>query len=155
MTPTSSHVLAFEHVGITVADLDRTASFFCDVLGFEPTRHSHTHGDAAHRVTGVAGADIQHAFLTAGDLEVELLAYESPDRRADGIPGPETPGSMHLALRVDDLARIIDRAAAYGWTAPGTPHLMTSGPRAGSLMSYLRDGQGATLELVQASSGRG
>ncbi|OIH96237.1 VOC family protein [Curtobacterium sp. MCBA15_001] len=149
MTQSSSQVLAFEHVGITVADLDRTTSFFCDVLGFEPTRRSHTHGDAAHHVTGVAGADIQHAFLVAGDLEVELLAYQSPDRRADGVPGPETPGSMHLALRVDDLARIIDRAAAYGWTPPGEPHLMTAGPRAGSRMSYLRDEHGATLELVQ------
>ncbi|WP_285037369.1 VOC family protein [Plantibacter sp. ME-Dv--P-095] len=152
MTHSDSHVLAFEHVGITVADLDRTASFFCDVLGFELKRRSRTHGDAAHHVTGVADADIQHVFLTAGDLEVELLAYQSPDRRAAGAPGPETPGSMHLALRVDDLPGIVQRAGAYGWVPPGRPHRMTTGPRTGFLMSYLRDQQGATLELIQGTT---
>jgi catechol 2,3-dioxygenase-like lactoylglutathione lyase family enzyme len=149
MTHSDSHVLAFEHVGITVADLDRTASFFCDVLGFELKRRSRTHGDAAHHVTGVADADIQHVFLTAGDLEVELLAYQSPDRRAAGAPGSETPGLMHLALRVDDLPGIVQRAGAYGWVPPGRPRRMTTGPRTGFLMSYLRDQQGATLKLIQ------
>lgn len=152
MTPSDASVLAFEHVGITVADIDRTASFFCDVLGFTVTRRSRTRGDAAHHVTGVHGADILHAFLTAGDLEVELLTYQSTDRLAVSMPGPETPGSMHLALRVDDLPRIVERAGAYGWTPPGRPHIMTTGPRTGFVMSYLRDEQGATLELIQGSA---
>lgn len=151
MSQTTNHVLAFEHVGITVADLERTVDFFCDVLGFELVRRSHTRGDAAEHVTGVTDADILHAFLTSDGIEVELLAYQATDVGIAGVPGPEVPGSMHLALRVDHLAEIIDRAKDYGWAPPGRPHVMTHGPRAGFTMTYLRDEQGATLELVQGS----
>lgn len=141
--------LAIEHVGLTVAELDRSAAFFCDVLGFREQRRSHTDGAAATDITGVPGAQIDHVFLTTDDLELELLTYRSPAPSAPSTTGPEVPGSMHLALRVDDLTDILTHAQAHGWRAAGNPHTMTTGPRAGTVMTYLRDTSGATLELIQ------
>lgn len=144
-----THVLSVEHFGITVADLDRSADFFCNVLGFRRTRESHTYGDAARDVTGVDDADILHIFLTAAGIEIELLAYQAAEHSGGSVPGPETPGSMHLALRVNNLDDVVRCAKDYGWAPPGRPHVMTTGPRTGFVMSYLRDERGATLELIQ------
>jgi len=140
---------SLEHVGLTVAELDRSTAFFRDVLGFREQRRSRTGGAAASDITGVPGAQIDHVFLTTGDVELELLTYRAPAPGASATTSPEVPGSMHLALHVDNLAAVLTRARAHGWYAPGHPRTMTTGPRAGTAMAYLRDSSGATLELIQ------
>ncbi|WP_433799937.1 VOC family protein [Actinomycetospora sp. CA-084318] len=138
-----------DHAGLTVADLDAASSFFREVLGFTEERRAHLTGAFAADVVGVPGADIHTAILTDGASRVELLHYAAP-RQADHTPtGPEVPGSMHVAVRVDDIEAVVTEAAAHGFTPRGRVATMPGGPRAGTRFIYLRDRTGATVELIE------
>lgn len=140
--------ITVDHHGLTVADLDASVAFFTDVLGFTEERRGHLSGPFAADVVGVPDADIHTAVLVLDGVRLELLAYAAPVHPAGVADGPEVPGSMHLAFGVDDLPAVVAAAAPHGWAPPGRPAVMTTGARAGTTFTYLRDGSGATIEVV-------
>lgn len=66
-------IIATDHTGFTVADIERSLAFWQDVLGFELSHRAHHTGDLASEVTGVAGAEISIAVLKAPGHRIELL----------------------------------------------------------------------------------
>lgn len=103
-------VQAVDHTGITVTDLERSLAFWRDVLGFELSHRAQLSGEFAAGVTGVPGADIAIAVVTApGGHRIELLQYHQPAERAHLRPRPCDVGSVHLALRVDDIDAVLCR----------------------------------------------
>ena len=75
------HIIAADHTGITVSNLERSLAFWRDVLGFELSHRAHQTGELAAEITGVPGAEISLAVLKApGGHKIELLRY----RRAGG-----------------------------------------------------------------------
>ncbi len=77
------------HVGINVADLDRSLAFY-EALGFERVSVRAGEGDAP-----------TIAFLRLGALSIEMFAY-APAQPAAGGPRP-CLGFRHLALRTDGV----------------------------------------------------
>jgi glyoxylase I family protein len=144
-------ILAADHTGITVANLERALAFWRDVLGFEPSHTAHQTGEMASEITGVAGAEIKLAVLKVpGGHKIELLEYLSPpDRKKDVDLRPCDVGSIHVALLVDDLECVLERIAASGWKAAGKPQTLQSGPNAGKRVIYVRDLDGTTIEFMQ------
>jgi hypothetical protein len=63
--PVSFRVLAADHTGITVSDIERSLVFWRDVLGFELSHRAHQKGELAEQITGVAGAEILIAVVKA------------------------------------------------------------------------------------------
>ena len=51
-------ILAADHTGITVSDIERSLAFWRDVLGFELSHRAHQKGELAEQITGVFGAEI-------------------------------------------------------------------------------------------------
>ena len=51
-------IIAADHTGITVSNLERSLAFWRDVLGFELSHTAHQTGEMASEITGVAGAEI-------------------------------------------------------------------------------------------------
>jgi len=74
-------IIATDHTGITVTNLERSVAFWRDVLGFELSHRAHHTGDLASEVTGVPGADISIAVLKAPGHKIELLEYHAPSDR--------------------------------------------------------------------------
>src|SRR5438874_6890099 len=98
-TKKSFPIIAADHTGITVSDLERSLAFWRDVLGFEISHTAHQTGDLAKEITGVAGAEIKLAVLkTSGGHKIELLEYfASPDRKHADVR-PCDVGHVHFAL---------------------------------------------------------
>jgi glyoxylase I family protein len=149
----SFHIVAADHTGITVRNLERSLGFWRDVLGFELSHTPHHTGKLASEVTGVPGAEIKIAVLKGYGHKIELLEYVAPnDRKVDVDLRPCDLGHVHVAFVVDDLDAIMQKIAASGWTAPGSPQTLTAGPNAGKRVVYVRDPDGTTIELMQPSN---
>ncbi len=147
-------ILAADHTGITVSNLERSLAFWRDVLGFELSHTAHQTGEMASEITGVAGAEIKLAVLKApGGHKVELLEYLGPPERKRHLNlQPCDIGSVHVALIVDDLDAILSTIKASGWKAAGKPQTLQSGPNAGKRVVYVRDPDGTTIEFMQQPS---
>jgi glyoxylase I family protein len=146
----SFRILAADHTGITVSDIERSLAFWRDGLGFELSHRAHQKGQLAEQITGVAGAEILIAVLKAPGHKIELLEYRAPaDRRQQNHSRPCDLGAAHIALTVDNLDEILERIAASGWEAAGKPQTLTAGPNAGKRVIYVRDPDGTTIEFMQ------
>lgn len=154
-TRKSFRVIAADHTGITVSNLERSLAFWRDVLGFELSHRTHQTGELAAKITGVAGAEISLAVLkTPTGHKIELLEYFAPPDRQHVAPRPCDVGSIHVALTVDDLDAVLAAIAASGWKAAGQPQTLQSGPNAGRRVVYVRDPDGTTIEFMQPASVR-
>ena len=143
------HIIAADHTGITVANLERSVAFWRDVLGFELSHRTHHTGDLAGEVTGVPGAEFTLAVLKAPGHKIELLEYHAPGERGCANLRPCDVGSVHVAFTVDNLDAVLEKIAAAGWKAAGRPQTLTSGPNAGRRVVYVRDPDGTTIEFMQ------
>ena len=147
----SFQVLAADHTGITVSNLERSVAFWRDVLGFEFSHSARQAGERPEQITGVKGADLKLAVLkTPTGHKIELLEYSAPaDRKKSFDLRPCDLGHVHVALTVDDLDGVLEKIAASGWKAAGEPQGLTHGPNAGKRVVYVRDPDGTTIEFMQ------
>jgi glyoxylase I family protein len=151
----SFRILAADHTGITVSNLERSLAFWRDVLGFEFSHTAHQKGELAKEITGVDGAELKLAVLkTPGGHKIELLEYLAPADRKPANLRPCDVGSVHVALLVEDLDVVLKQIAAAGWKAAGKPQTLTKGPNAGKRVVYVRDPDGTTIEFMEVPSDR-
>jgi catechol 2,3-dioxygenase-like lactoylglutathione lyase family enzyme len=145
-------IIAADHTGITVSNLERSLAFWRDVLGFELSHHAHHTGELASEATGVPGAEISIAVLKGYGHKIELLEYLAPADRKQVEVRPCDVGSVHVAFTVDDLDAVVSAIAASGWKAVGKPQTLKSGPNAGKRVVYVRDPDGTRIEFMQPPS---
>jgi len=155
MCSSSFRIIAADHTGITVSSLERSLSFWRDVLGLELSHTAHQKGEMARQITGVEGAEIKLAVVkTTGGHKIELLEYVAPvERQRYGHLRPCDVGFAHVALVVDNLDAILKTIASSGWKAAGEAQTLQSGPNAGKRVVYVRDPDGTTIEFMQATTG--
>lgn len=150
VSTTPFRIIAADHTGITVSNLERSLAFWQNVLGFELSHRAHQVGDLAREITGVAGAEISIAVLKAPGHKIELLEYHAPpDRKQHVDLRPCNAGHVHVALTVDNLDAVLSAIAASGWKAAGKPQTLKTGPNAGKRVVYVRDPDGTTIEFMQ------
>jgi catechol 2,3-dioxygenase-like lactoylglutathione lyase family enzyme len=145
------HIIAADHTGITVSNLERSLVFWRDVLGFEFSHRTHQTGELAGEITGVPGAEISLAVVKApGGHKIELLEYLAPpDRKQHVDLKPCDVGAVHVALIVNDLDAVLNMITASGWKAAGKPQTLKNGPNTGKRVVYVRDPDGTTIEFMQ------
>lgn len=138
---------AFDHVGITVADLDRAVAFF-EALGLEVEGRAAVEGEFIDTVCGIPGSstDIVMLVVPGGGTKVELSSF----RRPAHVPGnPEAManelGLRSVAFEVDDLAGLLDRLAADGYGLVGGVGEYEGVWR----MAYVRGPEGITVALAE------
>jgi len=149
MSTAPFRIIATDHTGITVANLERSLAFWQGVLGFELSHRAHHTGDLASEVTGVPGAEILLAVLKGYGHKIELLEYLAPSGRKHVDLRPCDVGSVHVALTVDNLDAVLSAIAASDWKAAGKPQTLKTGPNAGKRVIYVRDPDGTTIEFMQ------
>src|SRR5437773_8389369 len=151
LSSTSFRIIAADHTGITVSNLERSLAFWRDVLGFEFSHSAHQTGERPEQITGVKGAELKLAVLkTPSGHKIELLQYFAPaDRKRDASLRPCDVGHVHVALTVENLEPLLEKIAASGWKAAGKPQPLTKGPNAGKRVVYVRDPDGTTIEFME------
>jgi catechol 2,3-dioxygenase-like lactoylglutathione lyase family enzyme len=138
---------SFDHIGITVADLDLVTDFFVG-LGLELEGRTFVEGEFLEAVCGIPDARTEITMLRppGGGTALELARFVRPDH----VPG--SPGAManELGLRnvcfvVEDLRGIVDRLAADGYALVGS----IGEYEAQWLMAYVRGPEGIVVSLTQ------
>ena len=116
-----SPIRSFDHVGITVEDLDTATAFFVG-LGFETEGRTTLEGEFLDTVIGIPGARDEIVMLRppGGGTGLELASFTHPANE----PGSPDAMANQLGLRrivfeVDDLLPILDRLAADGYGLVG------------------------------------
>ena len=147
----TGRIIAADHTGITVSNLERSLTFWRDVLGFEFSHSAHQKGEKAEQITGVKGAELKLAVVKSpGGHKIELLEYLGPtDRKKDNKLRPCDVGHVHVALTVESLDSLLQKIAAFDWKAAGEPQSLTSGPNTGKRVIYVRDPDGTTIEFME------
>src|ERR1700730_356104 len=99
------------HTRYRVKDLEKTVSFYRDVLGLKEIRR-HTSGRGSQLV-----------FLKApqSDEEIEICKF---DESGPVVVGPDL---THLAFEVDNLDQFARDAASKGYPLSDGPHASSSG----------------------------
>jgi catechol 2,3-dioxygenase-like lactoylglutathione lyase family enzyme len=112
-----SPIRHFDHVGITVADLDRVMAFFVG-LGCEVEGRTFLEGEFVDTVIGIPNSRAEIVMLRPpdGGTGLELSSFIRPDHE------PGSPDAManqlglrNVAFEVDDLQAAVDRLAADGY----------------------------------------
>ena len=137
----------FDHVGVTVADLDSAIDFFVR-LGLELEGRMFVEGDFIDTVTGIPDARSEIAMLRApdGGAGLELSSFDRPDH----VPGSSKAMANELGLRsvafeVEDLRAIVDQLAAEGYELVGGVGQYENV----WLMAYVRGPEGITVALAE------
>ncbi|MEO7124734.1 MAG: methylmalonyl-CoA epimerase [Nakamurella sp.] len=135
-------VIAIDHVGIAVPDLDAAIAFHTGTLG----------GTLEHRERNV-DQHIDEAMIVfdrgTSAARIQLIAPAGPDSTIAKFLDRSGPGLQQLAVRVADVRAAADQLRARGL------RLLYDEPRrgtAGSTINFVhpKDAGGVLLELVQA-----
>jgi catechol 2,3-dioxygenase-like lactoylglutathione lyase family enzyme len=148
----------FDHIGVTVPDLDEAHAFFVDVLGCEylyeigPFVHDDdwmsTHLNVADRTV----MRRLHFFRLGGQAVFEVFEYEAAAQ--DPTPPLNSDiGGHHVALYADDLDAAVARLRELGVTVLGEP-TVSKGPHLGQRWVYFLAPWGMQFELVSYPHGR-
>lgn len=121
------------HTRYRVQDLEKTVSFYKEVLGLEETRR-HTSGRGSQLV-----------FLKAPDSEEEIELCKF-DESGPVVVGPDL---THLAFEVDDLEEFARHSAAKGYPLSDGPHQSSGGSR----IAFIDAPEGYEIELIEPAKG--
>ena len=118
------------HTRYRVNDLEKTVSFYKDVLGLEEIR----------RHKSPRGSELVFLQTPGSEELIEICAYPAS---GPVVVGPDL---THLAFEVDDLEAFAKQAAAKGYPLSDGPTTSTSG----SVFAFIDAPEGYEIELIQA-----
>lgn len=142
-------VRSFDHVGITVADLETASAFFSrlglEVLG-EPMA---IEGEFLDTVIGIPDARTRIVMLRApsGGTTLELSSFVRPDHES-GSPAAMANelGIRNVAFMVDDLDALVDQVVSDGYSLIGGVGEWQHAIR----MAYVRGPEGIIVSLAES-----
>jgi lactoylglutathione lyase len=116
------------HTRYRVRDLEKTVSFYKDVLGLKELRRQ------------TSGRGSQLVFLKApdSDEEIEICKF---DESGPVMVGPDI---THLAFEVDDLEKFAKHAEAKGYPLSDGPHSTGTGK-----IAFIDAPEGYEIELIE------
>jgi lactoylglutathione lyase len=116
------------HTRYRVSDLEKTISFYKDVLGLEEVRR-HTSG---------RGSQLVFLKASGSDVEIEICKF---DESGPIVVGPDL---THLAFEVEDLDEFAKKAAAKGYPLSDGPHSTST-----SRIAFIDAPEGYEIELIE------
>jgi catechol 2,3-dioxygenase-like lactoylglutathione lyase family enzyme len=137
----------FDHVGVTVEDLDAAASFFVG-LGLEIEGRMFVEGEFLDTVCGIPGSRTEVVMMRppGGGTGLELATFIRPDH----VPGSPNAMANEVGLRnvcfeITDLKGTVDRLAADGYGLVGGIGEHENTWR----MAYVRGPEGIVVSLAE------
>jgi catechol 2,3-dioxygenase-like lactoylglutathione lyase family enzyme len=116
-----SPIRRFDHVGITVEDLDKVTAFFVG-LGFETEGRTVLEGEFLDTVIGIPDSRTEMVVLRPpdGGTGLELASFIRPKNEPGSPHAMATElGLRSMAFVVDDLQPVLDRLASDGYHPVG------------------------------------
>ncbi|MBB5842062.1 catechol 2,3-dioxygenase-like lactoylglutathione lyase family enzyme [Conyzicola lurida] len=140
-------ITQFDHVGVTVRDLDLVTDFFV-ALGLEIEGRQFVEGEFIDTVIAIPDSRTEIVMLKApgGGTGVELSSFVRPDP-VEGSPAAEANelGLRSLAFQVDDIDAQVERVAEEGYGLVGGIGQYENIWR----MAYVRGPEGIIVALAE------
>ena len=146
-------------VGLTVSDMERSVTFYRDVLAFEKVSDTEVAGPAYEQLTGIFGARARVVVMRLGDERIELTEFRSPRSRAAPADSRSNDAwFQHVAIITSDIEQ------GYLWlrrhrvqhVSPSPQRLPDWNAKAGGIKTfYFRDPDGHPLEILEFPADKG
>ena len=133
--------VAFNWIGLAVADLARSRRFYEELLDFTYERELAPPDWPTSKFCQVdPPVNLTAVYLRLGGFVLELLHFDR-----EGNPPPRNgsmnePGLTHLSVNVADLRDVVDRVTGYGGTVLADTDLGAA--------IFIRDPDGQLIELL-------
>ena len=136
-----NHRTAFNHVGLCVADRERSRRFYEGLLGFQFWWDLELPDEATATLLQLSGPIGIHAtYLVRDGLVLELIDYSKRDVRVAPQRVMDEVGLTHMSLSVSDLPGVLAQVEGFGGTlVPGA---------ATEQFAMIRDPDGQLIELL-------
>lgn len=126
-----------EHIGIAVADLEKSNELFTRLLG-----------KAHYKTETVEGEGVDTSFFQVGDTKVELLQASRPDSPIAKYLEKKSEGVHHIAFDVEDIHSEVKRLKEAGF------EILNETPKQGAdnkivVFLHPRSTNGVLVELCQ------
>lgn len=142
-----TRIKQFDHVGVTVADLDAATAFFVG-LGLEVEGRGFVEGEFLDTVCGIPDSRTEVVMLRppGGGTRLELARFVRPDHEP-GSPDamPNELGLRNVCFEIDDLPAVVERFAADGYGLVGGIGEYENTWR----MAYVRGPEGIVVSLTE------
>ncbi|MEM8891645.1 MAG: VOC family protein, partial [Bacteroidota bacterium] len=152
ITDSPTTLIGFNHVGISVMDLDKMLNFYQRTTSFELLkRESVSENEAADKLFGQEGISFERAILKAPNMLLEITEFDNQtDSLIENMP-PQGPGMTHTCYQ-SAMAN-----SGYAHFKQGGIDMLTRGDTAihlgnyGVSYAYGYDPEGNMLEMEQMS----
>jgi catechol 2,3-dioxygenase-like lactoylglutathione lyase family enzyme len=139
-------------IGMTVADVERSAAFYSGVLGFEKVSDVEVWGADYERLQGVFGLRMRVVRMRLGEESIELTEYLTPRGRT--VPTDSRANDrwfQHIAIIVSDMDRAYARLHQHRvqHASPAPQRLPDWNANAAGIRAfYFKDPDGHFLEIL-------
>lgn len=139
--------IGFSHIGLCVADIERSLRFYTGALGFETGQQFEVGDDFAPVLEVKTPIRLKSQFVQKDGVQLEFLEYASPGHSGSAERRPMNQlGLTHLSVKVDAIEPVAQAVVAFG----GQVHRETyvdNGP--GGEFIYCTDPDGIRVELMR------
>ena len=111
----TSHRTVFNHVGLCVADRERSRRFYEGLLGFQFWWELELSDGGTAQLLQLKGPiGVRATYLVRDGFVLELLDYSKRDVHAGSQRAMDQAGLTHMSLSVSDLAVVLPMVEEFG-----------------------------------------
>ena len=140
----TSHRTTFNHIGLCVADRERSRRFYEGLLGFQFWWELELPDEGTRQLLQLDGPiGVRATYLVRDGLVLELMDYSKRDVHAGSERVMDQVGLTHMSLSVSDLAAVLAMVDEFGGSVieeTATEHF-----------AMIRDPDGQLIELLPDS----
>lgn len=140
--PAGREEAAVNHVGLCVADIERSRRFYQEVLGFRSWWDLAVPDESASRLLQLpAPLGVRAAYLAHDGLVLELIHFAAAPAGPQRRRRMNDPGLTHLSVAVADIPAVLEKVVPYGGQILEDTDM-------GGLAVMIRDPDGQLVELT-------
>ena len=106
----------FDHVAVTVSDMQRSLEFYCDLLGLKEDGEHDLQGETISRMAGKENVHMKVVRLICPDtpgLHIDLQQYVEPKGKVYDSKLGDIANS-HFCVEVNDIAKAYETLKSHG-----------------------------------------
>lgn len=111
----TGHRTVFNHIGLCVADRERSRRFYEGLLGFQFWWDLELPDEGTEQLLQLERPiGVRATYLVRDGLVLELLDYSKREVHAGPYRVMDEPGLTHMSLSVSDLGEVLDEVESFG-----------------------------------------